>query len=265
MPLMTASDGCRVHYEVRGQGEPVVLIPGLGGDGRFWEPVADRLEGQFRLLLVDHRGAGRSDRPDSPYTIEAIAGDVLAIVDAEGCSRAHLVGHSTGGTVVQTLAPDAPARIGSVVVSGSWPSPDARFRTLFRARLALLEAGRADIYQAFTHVLGYDADWIAAHEEELEAATGRANETLAPLAVTAARIRMLLAYDRAADLGRIEAPALVVGGRDDAMIPFEQSERIARSIPGAKLVELDGGHFYPRTSADLFARHVGEFLCGKPL
>lgn len=260
MPLMTASDGCRVHYEVRGQGEPVLLIPGLGGDGRFWEPVADRLEGQFRLLLVDHRGAGRSDRPEGPYTIEAIAADVLAIMDAEGCSRAHLVGHSTGGTVAQTLALDAPARIGSIVVSGSWPSPDARFRMLFRTRLALLEAGRADIYQAFTHVLGYDADWIAAHEADLAAAIVRAGETLAPLAVTAARIRMLLAYDRAAELGRITAPTLVLGARDDEMILFAQSERIARTIPGAELVAFDGGHFYPRTRAESFAGQVAGFL-----
>ncbi|MCB4770107.1 alpha/beta hydrolase [Ancylobacter sp. Lp-2] len=260
MPLMTASDGCRVHYDVRGSGAPVVLIPGLGGDGRFWGPVAERLEVRFRLILVDHRGAGRSDRPEGPYTVERIACDVTEIMDREGCAHAHLVGHSTGGAVVQTLALDAAERVGRIVISGSWPGPDARFRTLFEARLALLEANRPDIYQAFTHVLGYDADWIAAHEAELDAAVGRAGEALAPLAVTAARIRMLLAYDRAADLGRITAPTLVVGARDDEMIPFGQSERIAGAITGAELVALDGGHFYPRTRADAFARQVGDFL-----
>ncbi|GAB4069063.1 alpha/beta fold hydrolase [Ancylobacter sonchi] len=260
MPLITTSDGCRVHYDVRGSGPTVVLIPGLGGDGRFWEPVAAQLEARFRLILVDHRGAGRSDRPDGPYTIERIGRDVLEIMDGEGCARAHLLGHSTGGTVVQTLALDAAERTGRIVISGSWPGPDARFRTLFEARLALLEAGRPEIYQAFTHVLGYDADWIAAHEAELDAAIGRAAEALAPLAVTAARIRMLLAYDRAADLGRITAPTLVVGARDDEMILFGQSERIAGAIPGAELVALDGGHFYPRTRAEAFARRVEDFL-----
>ncbi|GLK84697.1 alpha/beta fold hydrolase [Ancylobacter defluvii] len=260
MPLLTTSDGCRVHYEVRGSGAPVVLIPGLGGDGRFWEPVAERLEDRFRLILADHRGAGRSDRQDGPYTIERIARDVVEIMDAEGCTTAHLVGHSTGGTVVQTLALEAAERVGRIVVSGSWPGPDARFRALFTARLALLEANQPAIYQAFTHVLGYDADWIAAHEAELDAAIGRAGEVLAPLAVAAARIRMLLAYDRAADLDRIAAPTLVIGARDDEMILFEQSERIARAIAGAELVALDGGHFYPRTRAELFARHVDDFL-----
>ncbi|MDR6953004.1 aminoacrylate hydrolase [Ancylobacter sp. 3268] len=260
MPLIATSDGCRVHYEVRGSGAPVVLIPGLGGDGRFWTPAAERLEARFRLILVDHRGAGRSDRPDGPYTIGRIARDVVEIMDAEGCATAHLVGHSTGGTVVQTLALDAAGRVGRIVVSGSWPGPDARFRALFAARLALLEANQPAIYQAFTHVLGYDAAWIAAHEAELDAAIARAGEALAPLAVAAERIRMLLAYDRAADLGRISAPALVIGARDDEMILFEQSERIARAIPGAELVAFEGGHFYPRTRAEPFARYVDDFL-----
>lgn len=260
MSEIVAADGCRIHYEVVGDGAPVVLIPGLGGDGRFWEPVAARLKERFRLILVDHRGAGRSDRPDGPYTIGRIARDVTEILDAEGCERAHLVGHSTGGTVVQTLALDAPERVERIVISGSWPGPDARFRALFEARLALLEAGRPDIYQAFTHVLGYDAEWIAAHEADLAAAIVRAGETLAPLAVTAARIRMLLAHDRAAELSRIAAPTLVLGARDDEMILFAQSERIARAIPGAELVAFDGGHFYPRTRAESFARHVAGFL-----
>ncbi|WP_018390247.1 alpha/beta fold hydrolase [Ancylobacter sp. FA202] len=261
MPLMTTSDGCRVHFEVRGaDGPDVVLIPGLGGDGRFWEPVAEPLEARFRLLIVDHRGAGRSDRPEGPYTIERIARDVVEIMDEAGWARAHLVGHSTGGAVVQTLALDSPERADRLVISGSWPGPDARFHALFEARLALLEAGRPDIYQAFTHVLGYDADWIAAHEPELNAAVGRAAQSLAPLSVAMARIRMLLAFDRAAELGRIRAPTLVLGARDDEMILFAQSERLARGIPGATLVAFDGGHFYPRTRADLFAQHVTDFL-----
>lgn len=261
MPLMTTSDGCRVHYEVRGSGgPPVVLIPGLGGDGRFWEPVAERLESRFQLLMVDHRGAGRSDRPEGPYTIQRIARDVVEIMDEAGWAHAHLVGHSTGGAVVQTLALDHAERAGRLVISGSWPGPDARFRTLFEARLALLEAGRPDIYQAFTHVLGYDAGWIAAHEAELDAAVRRAEQALAPLPVAMARIRMLLAFDRAGELGQIRAPTLILGARDDEMILFTQSERLARDIASATLVAFDGGHFYPRTRADLFAQHVADFL-----
>ncbi|WP_029351043.1 alpha/beta fold hydrolase [Bosea sp. 117] len=265
MSEIVASDDCRIHYEVAGAGEPVVLIPGLGGDGRFWEPVAAHLADRFRLIMVDHRGAGRSDRPPGPYTIARIAADVLEIMDAEGCESAHLVGHSTGGTVVQTIALDAPLRARRIVISGSWPGPDARFRALFRARLALLEAEQAEIYQAFTHVLGYDADWIDAHEAELEAAVARAPQGLAPLDVAAARIRMLLEFDRSADIAGIRAPTLVIGARDDEMTLFRQSELLAAAIPGARLAELSGGHFYPRTRASQMAALLAGFLgegCG---
>ncbi len=83
MATLNASDGCRVHYETEGEGAPLVLIPGLGGDGRFWAAVAPHLRDRFRLIIVDHRGAGRSDRPIGPYSIGRIARDIIEILDAE--------------------------------------------------------------------------------------------------------------------------------------------------------------------------------------
>lgn len=261
MATLYACDGCLVHYETIGEGTPLMLIPGLGGDGRFWAGVVPHLADRFRLIIVDHRGAGRSDRPIGPYSIDRIAMDIVEILDAEKIAHAHLVGHSTGGTVVQTLALDAPDRVGRIVISGSWPAPDARFRLLFEARLALLEKNQPEIYQAFTHVLGYTADWLAGHEAELAAAVERAPETLAPLQVTAARIRMLLDFDRSAELGRIAAPTLVIGAREDEMVPFTLSEQLARLIPSAKLEALPGAHFFPRTEPAAYAALVRRFLC----
>lgn len=260
MATLRASDGCLVHYETHGEGTPLVLIPGLGGDGRFWASVVPLLRDRFRLVVVDHRGAGRSDRPPGPYSIGRIALDVCEILDAEAIARADLVGHSTGGTVVQTLALDAPSRVGRIVISGSWAAPDARFRLLFHARLALLERDQPEIYQEFTHVLGYTADWLAAHEAELDVAVKGAAATLAPLAVAAARIRMLLAFDRSADLGRIAAPALVIGAREDEMVPFSHAEQLAALIPGARLEAVSGAHFFPRTDPEDYAARVRGFL-----
>ncbi len=260
MPKAKARDGITLHYDRRGAGPPVVLIPGLGGDGRFWNGVADQLEQRFDLIIVDHRGAGRSDRPAGHYSIQGIAEDVLAIMDHAGVAAAHLVGHSTGGTIVQTLALDAPERARTLVISASWERPDARFRALFQARLALIEAGLAGPYQMLSHVLGYDARWCDAYERELAAAIASAPQTLAPLDVTAARIRMLFAFDRSAELGAISHPTLVIGATDDAMIPFHHAERLARLIPGARLLAVAGGHFYPRTAPVPFAEAVSSFI-----
>ncbi len=260
MATVTAADGCELYYERTGSGPPVVLIPGLGGDGRFWAGVVARLADRFDLIAVDHRGAGRSARPQGSYSVGGIARDVLAVLDAEGWASAHLVGHSTGGAIVQTIALDAPARARSLVISGSWDRPDARFRAAFQARAALLDAGLTAAYQQLTHVFGYDPAWIDAHEADLGTAVATAATALAPLEVTAARVRMLLDFDRSAELHRIDQPTLIVGARDDALIPIHHAHRLRALIPHAAFCELQGAHFHPRTEPAPFADRVAAFL-----
>jgi aminoacrylate hydrolase len=253
MPLVHASDGCALHYDVLGEGKPILLIPGLGGTASFWSGVAQLLSRSHRTIAVDHRGAGRNGRPEGRYSIGQIADDVLTVMNAENIGAAHVVGHSTGGAVAQTLAIDAPARVDKLVLSATWSHSDEHFRQLFQARLdVLLKAGPA-CYQRLTHVLGYTPDYLNAHAAELEKAVSQAATTLAPLSVAAARIRMLLEFDRAADLGRITKPCLVLGVTDDAVVPFHHSQHLAASIPGAELVAVNGGHFHPRTQPDRFA------------
>ena len=176
MATLKAADGCSLYYERTGSGPPVVLIPGLGGDGRFWGGVVTALKDRFDLVVVDHRGAGRSDRPAGRYSIGGIADDMLAIMDQERIAAAHLVGHSTGGAIVQTIALDAPERARSLVISGSWDRSDARFRAAFEARAALLDAGLAEAYQKLTHVFGYDPAYIDAHEAGTRQGCGRGRD-----------------------------------------------------------------------------------------
>jgi len=260
MSIHVAKDGCRIHYETLGAGLPVLLVPGLGGDGRFWNGVVALLKDRYRLITVDHRGAGRSDRPEGEYRISEIVEDIIGILDQEGIERAHLVGHSTGGAIVQSLALDAPMRSLSCTISGSWARPDTRMRMLFAVRSKLLRQGLAADYQTLTHVLGYTSDWIAAHRKSLETAVDSAAERLAPLSVAEARIRMLLEFDRYAELGQIKAPVLVIAAEDDLMIPLHHGVEIAEAIKGARLERVQGGHFYPATQPDMFARLLDAFL-----
>jgi aminoacrylate hydrolase len=170
------------------------------------------------------------------------------------------VGHSTGGAIVQSLALDAPARSLSCTISGSWARADARMRMLFAVRSSLLREGMVADYQTLTHVLGYTSEWIATHQESLQAAVTSAAIRLAPLSVTEARIRMLLECDRFAELGRITGPVLVIAAEDDLMIPFHHGVEIAEAIKGARFERVQGGHFYPATQPDMFSRLLDEFL-----
>lgn len=262
MPIHTAADGCRIHYDTFGRDGPwVALVPGLGGDGRFWAGVVGELESDFRLLVVDHRGAGRSDRPLARYSIPLIAQDTAAII-REVAGAAHVVGHSTGGAVAQELVLDHADCGLSYTISSSWARADMRFRTLFEARAELLEAGMARTYQKLTHVFGYDAAWIEANTERLEAAIDNAPQALAPLAVTAARVRMLLDHDRLDALPRIAARVQVVAADDDVLTPLYLSRAVADAIPGAAFATVPGAHFHPAADPKGFAAIIRRFIAG---
>ncbi|MBZ9796873.1 alpha/beta fold hydrolase [Mesorhizobium sp. ES1-4] len=262
MPFFAAADGCRIHYETfGGHGPRLILIPGLGGDGRFWAGVVRLLDAHHRIIVTDHRGAGRSDRPNSLYSIPLIASDIAGLLAQTG-GLAHIVGHSTGGAIAQVLALDH-AEIGlSYTISSSWARADVRFRTLFGARAELLDAGMAETFQRLGHVLCHEPSYLETHAGQLDAAVAGAPHTLAPLAVAAARVRMLLNHDRLADLPRIAAPVQVIAAACDILTPPALSQAIARAIPGADHVTVPGAHFHPLADPEGFAVILRRFIAG---
>lgn len=260
MSFFQTPDGCRLYVEMEGEGHPLVLVAGLGGSATFWNAHRPLLRDHHRLILFDHRGAGRSARPEQAYSVEGMAKDVIAVLDHFGIERAHIVGHSTGGAIGQVLALDAAERVSKLVLSGTWDKADYRFRTLFDVRVKVLEQMGASAYQDLTNVLGFAAEWMNEHEKELDEATSAAVNNLEPISVTAARIRMLLDFDRAKELHRILAQTLVIGADDDAMVPAYYAERLSAAIPGAALCRFNGGHFFPRVHAQAFCAEILAFL-----
>lgn len=262
MPAFTASDGCNIHYDTFGSDGPrILLIPGLGGDGRFYAKVVKALEPSHRLIVMDHRGAGRSDRPEGPQSIETIAGDAAALLAATG-GAAHLVGHSTGGAIVQVMALDHPETALSCTISGSWARADTRFRTLFSARAELLEAGLVETYQRLTHIFAYEPAYLDVHADRLDAVVGAARDVLAPIGVAAARLRMLLRHDRLDSLAAIRVPTQVIAAEDDILIPPYLTKNVADAIPNAQFHIVPGAHFHPMTHPEPFANLVRQFIAG---
>ncbi|MXN17937.1 alpha/beta fold hydrolase [Pseudooceanicola sp. GBMRC 2024] len=260
MPFHIAEDGCRIHHDRFGSAGPLVLLlPGLGGDARFWTGTAQGLSGRFRVIATDHRGAGRSDRPEGAYTLERIARDVAGLITAQG-EPVHLVGHSTGGAVAQMLGIDPPPGLASLVLSCTWARSDARFRALFEARAAILEAGLTEAYQALSDVFGHMPADLATREDAFLAGRAAAAQKLQPLAVTAARIRMLLAHDCLDAVPAIRLPTLVLPAAGDILLPPEMSAPIAAAIPGARLTCLPGGHFHPAADPAPLVAALQDFL-----
>src|SRR5690606_10546339 len=143
MPFAPIKDG-QLYYEEHGEGPPLLLVPGLGGVGAYWTPQIADFSQEFRVIIHDHRGTGRSTRTEMDYSVDQMTDDVLALIDHLDLDSVHLVGHSTGGAIGQTMAIDAPQRLASAVLYASWTKSGAFMGRVMRARKSLLQNGIDD-------------------------------------------------------------------------------------------------------------------------
>ena len=124
MPYVT-SEGIRIHYEVEGDGPPLVLLHGFAWKAKnwYWAGYVDALKSYYRLILVDARGHGESDKPHDPtaYTLSLHVGDVVAVLDALNLRAAHFWGYSMGGWIGFGMAKYAPQRVDAMLIGGQHP------------------------------------------------------------------------------------------------------------------------------------------------
>lgn len=265
MPRVSIGDA-ELYYEDTGRGEPVLLVPGLSGRGSFWASQVTALARDFRVVVHDHRGTGRSTHSRIRYSVEQMAGDVLKLMDTLGIESAHLVGHSTGGAIGQVLALDHPRRLRSLVLSATWAGPDPYFQRLFESRKGVLLSQGVEPYLRASALFMSPPAWVSANDALLTEQHKAALAEAAPVEVTASRIEAILQHDRRARLGEIRVPALVIVAQDDITTPRFYSDELASRVPGAKLVVLDtGGHFAPVISAAPYNAAVGAFLRAQTL
>jgi aminoacrylate hydrolase len=260
MPFVSIGDA-DIYYEEKGQGPPLLLVPGLGGLGSFWAPQVAELSRDFRVITHDHRGAGRSTHSRITYSVEQMAADVVKLMDVLGIASAHFVGHSTGGAIGQVLAQDQPARLRSLVLSATWAGPDPYFRRLFEARKdALLKSGVEAYLRASVLVLA-PPWWVSDNDAAIAEQHRLGLSSSAPVEVLASRIDAIVRFDRRARLGDIRTPTLVIVAQDDMVTPKFYSDEIAAKVSGAKYVVLEGGgHFAPAITSEPYNRAVGAFL-----
>lgn len=260
MPRIPIGD-CSLYYERHGMGFPVLFLSGLGGFASFWQDQVAAFSKRFEVVTYDHRGFGQSDPSRIGYVVESLAEDVIALMNALGIERAHLVGHSTGGAMAQVLAIEHPSRFASVVLSATWTKADAYFRRLFSLRKEILQRLGPSIYLQESTLLLFPSWWIARNNEKLRQLEAQQLATFSAAEVVASRIDAMLAFDRTSDLGRIKLPTLVVGAEDDIVTPAYFAEELGRLIPGAEIkIFPRGGHFVNQVRARDFNIAVLPFL-----
>src|SRR3954454_18121555 len=260
MPRIVIGDGA-LYYERQGVGFPVMLVSGLSGFASFWADLVPSFAKSFDVVTHDHRGIGQSDLTRSGFTVDRMAADVIGLMDALEIERAHIVGHSTGGAIAQTLAIEHPKRLASIVLSASWTKPDAYFRRFFGLRKdILLRLGPSAYVQANSLFL-YPSWHVARNNERVRQMEAQTLAVFPPTEVAASRIDAILAFDRTEQLARIKVPTLVVGAEDDIITPAYFSEELARLIPGAEIkIFPRGGHSLTQVRPREFSQAVLPFL-----
>jgi aminoacrylate hydrolase len=259
MPV-TERDGAELYWEREGAGPALVLGAGLGGAASWWAPNRAALAERFSVITFDQRGTGRSSKVPVA-SIEQMAADLVAVLDAARLDAAHYLGHSTGGAIGVATALDHPGRLRSLLIYASTTHGDAYRRRVFALRERLLSELGAEAYAQYTSLLLYPPYWINANAERLAAMEKEAAAALGPAAVQASRLAAILEFDRRAELKKIRIPTLVLCADDDILTPRYFSEEYARLIPGAKTRwEPRGGHALSRTEPATFNRIALEFF-----
>jgi pimeloyl-ACP methyl ester carboxylesterase len=251
VPELTRPDGCRLYYETHGprDGEPLLLLEGLGGDIPGWRRNIPTLASEVFVVVFDFRGNGRSDAPDQAVTMESFVEDSVAVLHFVGVDSAHVYGQSFGGMVAQELALAHPERVRSLI-------------------LAATHAGGPNVVPVRAKV-PKDRPWMALYAPGFpEANLDHVAEDLLvgsqrPQAQHAGRrqweaMRGFDAYERLPDLG---VATLVLHGSEDRMVAPENAQVLAERIPGAELAMLEGaGHLYHSERPDEADAVVLDFI-----
>jgi len=257
----------KIAFELRGavhRRRPwLVLVQGMGFDHSGWEPVLRKLRRRFRLVLVDNRGTGRSDRPVGSFAVADMASDVVAVLDAAGIGRAHVLGASLGGMVAQELAITHPERVDRLVLACTtpgwpfgYPMPAASMRLIAATHGLPPEAAlRRHTQNALSARTVADRPGLVDRLVEFQRSRRPDEKTLSVQAVAGARY---VGHRRQA---RIRARTLVLHGSADRVVDPRNARLLAGSIPGARLVTFPGlGHLLFWEDPDGFADAVTSFL-----
>jgi len=284
------ANGIEIAYETFGDGEPLMLIMGIGAPMLYWrDSFCERLSWRgFRVIRLDNRDAGRSTRlqhlgvPDvyrglarrtlglpveAPYSLDDMADDVVGLLDALGLDAAHVVGTSMGGMIAQTLAIRHPARLRSMT---SIMSTTGRRRDVVGqpgAMLALFEKPptnrEAAIEQNVRLLKRIGSPAFPAPESELRDLVARSvDRGMFPDGFARQMGAILASGSRHQALRQVTVPTMVLHGSDDPLIPLRGGRATAQAVPGARFAVIEGmGHDMPRPTWPQLLDRIEEIAC----
>ncbi len=266
---VVVSTGPRLAYRDVGEGEPVLLIMGVAGSLGLWTPLEPPFAETRRIVSFDNRGLGSSERGRGEISVASMADDAAAVLDALGIERAHVFGWSLGSAVCQELALRHPARVGCLVLNGTWARRDG-FQTAVLTGLRStwstgdIEAALTASGTLFSPQLLNSPEFQAIFEPFMP----HFPQTPEQVRVVDEQWEAAFAHDTLDRLPEISAPTMVLSGEQDLLTSRWQCEEVANAIAGAEIVRIDGpgsSHALHFERTDEVAEAVCELLDRNPL
>lgn len=264
MPKADLGD-IELHFNSFGSGPPVLGIMGFGLDSRYWAAQVPAIAERNRFITFDNRGSGRSSRIDAT-SIDEMANDAVRLLDHLEIDRAVIFGASMGGAIAQRLILDHPDRVSAAIFAITFARPIEYMRRQTEVARRLIERGGVDEFIEATLLFMFSPRFFEMGAEAVDQMMRAFDAPGGPEPMSAAglqgQIDAVTKHDTLAELHRIEVPTLVIGGKNDIMVPGFASEEIAAAIPGAQLEMFDSGHGLMFECLDEFNSTVRTFLDG---
>jgi pimeloyl-ACP methyl ester carboxylesterase len=255
-------NGQRLYYEVAGDGEPLVLVMGLGADHLAWALQVGPLSEHFKVVTFDNRDSGQSSYAEGTYEITDLAADTIALADELGLESFHLLGASMGGAVAQEIALGWPDRVRTLTLAITFAGAGAYGRKVGRMMAADVHrrSWEEQIDQmmllCFSEGLYEETERITFLRQQMLANPHpQKPEGFARQAEATGR------HEARERLPSLEMPVHVIGAEHDILVPVWKSKELAELIPGAELTIIEGAtHGVNLENADEFNAAVLEFL-----
>ena len=252
-----------IYYEIIGKGPPLAMIRGVGSNVDHWYEQVSALSQKFQLLIFDNRGIARSSDPGGPFTIRDMATDTIALMEAVGIEKAHVLGYSMGGMIAQEMALNHPQRIGGLVLVATDCGISRRIKARPEASRLFSEMVRLGTKEAR---LAAERCLFAGQTFENNPAVIRRYAEVsqrfpAAQAMLARQWAAVKQHDASQRLRLISSPTLAITGSEDVLIPPQNSALLAELIPGAHSASIDGGgHLFLIEQPRQFNEAVNGFL-----
>ncbi len=267
MPFVQ-TNGINFYYEERGSSSapPLLMIMGITASGAVWEPHTTYFEKNFRCVIGDNRGVGKTDKPEGDYTTAMMADDYAGLLDELQIENAHVIGCSMGSTIAQELAIRHPKKVKSLVLMCPWARCDNTAKAIFQHIINCKAKFSPEEFSHYIQLLifskaSWDNEKFVAEMEE-----GRKNAHLdpnpQPLHGLKGQAAACINHSVLAELSSVSQPTLVIGGKEDIFTPVWMANEIVVNMPNAELFlyEKAGHAFHFENVEDFNIRVTDWFL-----